>query len=379
MKVALVHDFLAEYGGAERVVEALHQLFPSAPLYVAFSDLDSFGSKKATFSKWDIRSTWLQHFPGVASLRSPLRLFAPSAFRSLDLSEYDVVISSSNAYHAKSVRVPNGKHVCYCHTPPRSLYGFDAASSWKKNPFIRLGGQIINHFLRQTDFAAAQKPDVIVVNSRTVAKRVKKYWRRDSVIIYPPVALVDRAASLPLIPAKDRSYYLFVNRLNFAKHPELAVQACLELGLPLKIVGSGPMSAELQTLVKNASARASTAPEIEFLGAVSDDQLMFLYAHARAVLYPVIDEDFGIVPIEAMAFGTPVLAHKSGGPTETIVAGETGLFFNRLNLSSLKQVILDSQAISWRSTQIRKHSAIYSQKNFQDQILSLVKQITQPS
>lgn len=370
MKIALVHDFLAEYGGAERVVESLHRLYPSAPLYVAFADLENFGSKKAAFSNLDIRPTWLQNFPAVAKLRSPLRIFAPSAFRHLDLSDYDLVISSSNAYHAKCVRVPNGKHICYCHTPPRSLYGFDAASSWKKNPLIRLGGQILNHFLRQTDFEAAQKIDQIVVNSRTVAKRVKKYWRRDSLVISPPVALVDRAASRALVPIFQRSYYLFVNRLNFAKHPEFAVQACLDLDLPLKVVGAGPMLEELKALV----ARQPGA-QIEFLGSVSDSQLISLYAHARATLYPVIDEDFGIVPVESMALGTPVIAHYSGGPTETIVDGVTGLFFKKLDLDSLKNAILLSQAVPWSPAKIKKHAQIYSEAAFATAMRQLVDQV----
>lgn len=369
MKIALVHDFLAEYGGAERVIESLHQLFPDAPLYVAFADLSNFGAKKSAFKDLNIRTTWLQHVPAISRLRSPLRLFAPSAFASLDLSAYDTVISSSNAYHAKSVRVPHGKHICYCHTPPRSLYGLDAASSWKKNFFIRCGGQILNHFLRQTDFEAAQKIDQIVVNSQTVAKRVKKFWRRDSLVIYPPVALVDRAASRKIKPNSDRSYYLFVNRLNFAKHPELAVQACLNLNLPLKVVGTGPMLDELKKLISGSSNH-----QIEFLGSVDDNKLISLYARAKAVLYPVIDEDFGIVPIEAMAFGTPVLAHYSGGPTETIIDHQTGLFFKKLNLQQLEKTILAAQKINWRPEKIHLHAQQFSDKCFKDKISALVKQ-----
>lgn len=368
-KIALVHDFLAEYGGAERVVEALHELFPEAPLFVAFADLRNFGSKKAVFEAMDIRTTWLQYIPSVAKLRSPLRLFAPSAFAQLDLSEYDIVISSSNAYHAKSVRVPNGTHFCYCHTPPRSLYGYDAASSWKKNPLIKAGGQLINHFLRQTDFAAAQNVDEIIVNSETVAKRVKKYWRRPSTVIYPPVAFVDQNKDNKIVPVQDRKYFLFVNRLNFAKHPELAVQACLDLDLPLKVVGTGPMLEELKEMVAEQKGK-----KIEFLGSVSDRQLAQLYSRARALLYPVIDEDFGIVPIEAMAFGTPVIAHYSGGPTETIVEGVTGLFFKRLDLASLKEAIEKFQQSSFNGKAIAAHVQQFSVKNFDKKIMDLIKE-----
>lgn len=374
MKIALVHDFLAEYGGAERVIESLHQLFPNAPLYVAFADLSNFGAKKSAFAHLDLRYTWLQRLPGVSRFRSPLRIFSPRAFRSLDLSAYDVVISSSNAYHSKSVLVPHGRHLCYCHTPPRSLYGLDAASNWKKNFFIRWGGQIFNHFLRQTDFEAAQKIDQIIVNSQTVAQRVKKFWRRDSVVIYPPVALVDRAASRKIKPNTERLYYLFVNRLNFAKHPELAVQACLNLNLPLKVVGTGPMLDDLKKLTANFPQH-----QIEFLGSIDDNRLISLYAQAKAVLYPVIDEDFGIVPIEAMAFGTPVIAHYSGGPTETIIDHQTGLFFKKLNLQQLEKTILAARKINWQPEKIHLHAQQFSDKSFKNKILTLVKQqLTMP-
>lgn len=369
-KIALAHDFLAEYGGAERVVESLHQLFPSAPLYVAFADLTHFGSHRDAFAKMKIHSTWMQHLPFVAKIRSPLRIFAPSAFAHLNLRGYDVVISSSNAYHAKSVKVPNGVHLCYCHTPPRSLYGYDAASTWKKNPLVKFGGQIINHFLRQTDFLAAQKIDQIIVNSRTTAARVKKYWRRDSLVIYPPVALVDPRRQI--LPAADRSYFLFVNRLNHAKHPEIAVQACLDLHLPLKVVGAGPLSAHLRQMTA-----AAPQSKIEFLGSVSDSQLSDLYAHAAAVLYPVIDEDFGIVPVEAMSFGTPVIAHRSGGPTETITDGVTGILFSDLTTGGLKKAIQVFQKTKFNYQKIAATTAKFSEKEFQRQILALVERSVQ--
>lgn len=365
-KVALVHDFLAEYGGAERVVEALHQLFPKAPLYVAFADLSSFGSQRKNFSKMDIRFTWLQYIPFVSRWRSPLRLLAPGAFAKLNLSTYDVVVSSSNAYHAKSVKVPKGVHLCYCHTPPRSLYGFDASSNWQKNPLVKLGGQLINHFLRQKDFLAAQKIDQIIVNSQTVAQRVKKYWRRESVVIYPPVALVEKAPKIS--PLKKRNYYLFVNRLNYAKHPEIAIQACLDLHLPLKIVGVGPLRSSLEQL-----SQKDRTSQIEFLGGVGDEELVKLYSGAKAVLYPVIDEDFGIVPIEAMAFGTPVIAHRSGGPTETIIENKTGVFFDDLKVASLKEAIQRAEQISFDFQTLHRQALKFSQKNFQDKILNLVE------
>ena len=223
MKIALVHDFLKEFGGAERVVEALHEIYPDAPIYTAFVDYEGLGPHADRIRQWDVRTTWAQQIPLITKLYSPLRFLAPFFFRSLDLSAYDVVISSTNAYYAKGIitnrhsgersesRIFGGSwtsqddkrkkqiHICYCHTPPRSLYGYATAMDWKKNPIIRAYGTIVNHFLRMYDFKAAQKIDYFIANSEEVKRRISKFYRRDSIVIYPPVN-VSSLSSRPTPP-----------------------------------------------------------------------------------------------------------------------------------------------------------------------------------
>src|SRR4030042_2094720 len=208
MKVALVHDFLIEYGGAERVLEALHEIYPKAPVYTAFYNPKSLGSQTKKFKNWKIITSWGTKLPFWQQLVSPYRVFSKSFFENFDLSLFDLVISSSNMYMAKAVKVSNGVHICYCHTPPRFLYNYPTALNWRKNPILRPVGEIINHFMRVWDFEAAQSPksrrvkepesqsyegrvDYFIANSKEVQTRIKKFYRRDSKVIYPPASLCE--------------------------------------------------------------------------------------------------------------------------------------------------------------------------------------------
>lgn len=375
MKIALVHDYLREYGGAERVLEVLHELFPEAPIYTAFVDRQALGQNWSRFANFDLRESQITKLPFYKKLFSPMRIFAKWAFEKLDLSAYDLVISSSNAYFAKAVKVPNGRHVCYCHTPPRVLYGYSAKSNWQANLLTLFAGNFLNHFVRQMDFLAGQNPDIFVANSKETALRIKKFYKRDSVIINPPVKIVDQAQEFfsklsqteleELRQKKEKSYYLYVNRLAKAKHPELAVQVANHFGFKLKVVGSGAMLDELQKIAKS---------NIEFMGAVDDQKLQELYLSARALLYPVEDEDFGMVPIEAMAFGTPVIAHFSGGPKETILDKENGLFFTDLNSSSLSDAIKKFESsFVFDLLKIHQSSIKYSVANFSVKLKKLLE------
>lgn len=364
LKIALVHDYLREYGGAERVLEALHELFPEAPVYTAFTDPQAMGRHWEKFADWQIKTTWLAKLPLIKKLFSPLRILAPRAFADLDLSAFDVVISSSNAYFAKAVQVkPGAKHLCYCHTPPRALYGYTTKSNWRQNPFTRVIGEIMNHFLRMTDFEMAQKVDVFLANSAETQRRIKKFYRRDSTVVFPPVAVAAAAEFVHKNPPTSRDYYLYVNRLALAKHPELAVQVCTDLKLPLKVVGSGPMLEELKEMA---------GPTVEFMGAVSDEELHGLYAGAKALIYPVEDEDFGMVPVEAMAHGTPVIAHASGGVLETVIEEKTGMFFYELSLAGLKEAVLFSQRYDFSPKTCQKQAGQFSVSAFDQKIMKLV-------
>ncbi|MCD8484464.1 glycosyltransferase [Candidatus Woesebacteria bacterium] len=362
MKVALVHDYLREYGGAERVLETLHEMFPDAPVYVAFYDADRLGPQAQRFADWDIRETVLTRFPFYKRLASPYRVFSAWAFQQLDLSEYDVVISSTNMYMAKAVRTrSDAKHISYVHTPPRSLYGHSTMSDWKKNPLVRVGGELINFWMRYVDFQTAQNPDILIANSTTTQQRISKYYRRDSVVIYPPIQLVDR--KLPVLPKKERTHLLYVNRLGFSKHPEISVQVANHLGLPLQVVGTGAMENDLHEMA---------GPTVNLLGSVDDETLVDLYQHAEMVLYPVEDEDFGMIPIEAMAAGTPVIAHFSGEPRFTVQDGVNGVHVRNFAVQEWIETVREAREKKWSYKKIQQTADQYSLASFVSAVEKLI-------
>lgn len=237
MKVALAHDYLREYGGAERVLEALHEIFPDAPVYTSYVNFDSLGENSKRFKGWTIIPSWFQKVPFANKLLSPGRIFAPMMFESFNLSGYDLVISSSSATHlSKSVITkPETLHISYIHTPPRFLYGYTTSFNYKKHWWTRIGGEIINHFMRIYDFEVSQRPDILVANSKNIQKRIKKFYRRDSIVIYPPVDL----SEINLKKTKEE-YFLVLSRLARGKGVDLIIKACKQLDLPLKIAGTGP-------------------------------------------------------------------------------------------------------------------------------------------
>lgn len=361
MKIALVHDFLREYGGAERVVEALHDMFPEAPLYTAFVDWQALGKHASRFKNWDIRETKIAELPLYKKLFSPYRIFAAWAFEQLDLSEFDVVISSSNMYMAKAVKVrSDAKHFAYIHTPPRSLYGYTTRTNWQEKWWTKIPGELINVWMRYVDFTSAQRPDVLVANSFTTQQRIKKFWRRDSIIIPPPVAMVEKLPKMKM--KQDRDYLLFVGRLVWSKHPEVAVAVANELKLPLKVAGVGPLLAKLQE---------SAGKTTEFLGAVSDERLQELYQGARLVLFPAEDEDFGIVPIEAMACGAPVIAHQSGEPAQLLSAFPDQLVVD-YDLKKWSQAVKRAWQFKWDSQNIALSVVHYGADQFAKAIKKLI-------
>lgn len=370
LRIALAHDYLCEYGGAERVLEALHELFPQAPVFIAFADPQAMGVHWQRFADWDIRQSWLTRLPGYRKLFSPYRVFAPQFFSHFDLSEYDVVISSSNAYFAKAVQVPNGRHICYCHTPPRALYGYTTLSDWQRKPLIGFLGNLLNHYLRVVDYQVAQKVDIFVANSEETRRRIAKFYRRDAVVIHPPVAVPSETPRRLGTTQHEVGYYLYVNRLALAKHPEMAIEACAKRHLPLKVVGQGRMLPQLKQLTARYQART-----IEFLGGVNDQQLAELYQGARALLYPVEDEDFGMVPVEAMGYGVPVIAHASGGPLETVVDGQTGVLFDDLSAAGLLAALDRFEKLHFSPKAIHSFAQQFDKSHFQSKLLQLLTEI----
>lgn len=376
LKVALVHDYLREYGGAERVVEALHEIFPEAPLYVSFVDSSVTGIHWDKFKDWDIRESWLTTIPLYKKLFSPLRIFAPQYFSRFDLSDFDVIISSTNAYFSKAATTKKDDkgavHISYCHTPARSLYGYTTRTDWKSNPVTKFFGTLINHYLRIWDVRIARENvDYFLANSHETQRRIQKFYRLDSTVIYPPIEINEKRnfSNVAKLPKKD-GYFLVVGRVAASKHVDLAIEAAKELGFNLKVVGAGKGLDVLQDMAGDYLGK-----NIEFLGAVSDEELYDLYENASALLYPAEDEDFGMVPIEAMGHGIPVIVHKSGGPLETVKEGMNGYFFNEFTVDDFGKVIKKVQTTKWNKQKIYEYSLTFNKDRFKKEIKDFVDKV----
>ena len=368
MKVALAHDYLREYGGAERVLETLHEIFPNAPVYTAYVNLDAMGENGKRFKNWKIYPSWFQKFPFANQLLSPFRIFGPMMFESFDLSEYDLVISSSSATHLSKAVItkPETLHISYIHTPPRFLYGYVTSFNYKKHWWTRLGGEIINHFMRIYDFEVSQRPDILIANSKNIQARIQKFYRRDSVVIYPPIDISEIK-----LQKKKQDFFLVLNRLVRGKGTEVIVNAATKLGIQLKVAGTGP---EMDNLKKLAGKN------IEFLGWVSDEERIKLLQKAKALIVASEDEDFGITSIEAQAAGTPVIAPSSGGFLETVVdqgnrQQATGILYGGLGLVTVEALVAALQRFDladFDPENLRKNAERFSKERFKKEILELV-------
>lgn len=362
MKVALVHDYLNEFGGAERVLLALSEIYPQAPIYTAFALEGSPAWDR--FKDRRIIESWAAKIPGFRTkLHSPLRFLTPLIWESFNLNDYDVVISSSSWFMPKGVLTrPETVHICYCHTPPRYLYGYATSIEWQKYWPIRIYAHLINKKLREYDFLSSQRVDVFVANSENVARRIEKFYRRDSVVIHPPVEINSK---LEIRNSKlDKNYYLTGGRLVGAKHFDLAIMAANKLGVTLKIYGDGPLRNELQKI---------SGKTVEFLGRVSEVELVALYRGAKAFIALAEDEDFGITPVEAMAHGCPVTAYKGGGYLETIAEGQTGVFVEDLNIDSVIKAISKLDTLSFEAETLHKHSQKFNNERFTQELRKLVR------
>ena len=314
MKVALVHDYLTQAGGAERVVAAFHDMYPEAPLYTSVYDAEKTLS---CFKKMDIRTSFLQAWPLASRRLHKLALaLYPMAFEQFDLDSYDVVLSSSSSFAKGVITGPDTCHICYCHTPARFAWrqhGYMANSALLRllSPLMR--GTLKD--LRMWDVDSTNRIDYIVANSYNVARRIRKFYRREAAaVIHPPVE-TKKYSIAP--PDEVGDHFLIVSRLLGYKRIDLAIEACNRMGHPLRIIGTGP---ELKALQKIAG------PTVTFLGSPSDSEVAREYSRCRALILPG-EEDFGITPLEAMASGRPVVAFGAGGALETVIDGGTGLFF----------------------------------------------------
>jgi len=362
MRIALVHDYLNQYGGAERVLTAFCEMFPEAPIYTLVYDARLTGY---AFEGRRIKTSFLQRIPFVASKHRYFPIFMPYAVEQFDLSDYDLVISDSGSYAKGIITKPGTLHISYCHTPHRYIWdnSHRLIEEFGYPRFVKIFGPIFTTYVRLWDEHAAERVDAFIANSQFVQRRIKKYYHRDSQVIYPPVDCDKFYVGCP-IPRiySDNYYFLMVGRLVPYKKFGLAVRVFNKLGLPLKIIGDGP---ELKNLQKIASKN------IEFLGLVSEQYLPEYYTYAEALIFPQ-EEDFGVVAVESMASGRPVVAYRAGGALEIIKEGEDGIFFDEQTEESLVGAIRKFQTMQFDSKLIREHAMRFDKERFKKEVLDFI-------
>lgn len=353
MKIALVHDDLVQWGGAERILLGLCELFPEAPIYTSVYD-DKNPILRQSFSSRKVITSFIQKIPGWRSFYKPLLPLYPIAFEQFDFSGFDLVVSQTTRFAKSILTKPQTKHICYCHTPPRFLWNF---SGEKTSGLLKL----YFNFLRKYDFISAKRVDVWVAGSKNAQGRIKDVYKADSTVIYPFVDL-DRFTS---VESFDGGYLLVISRLNTYKRVDLAVKAATRLKIPLKVVGVGPESAALVRLV---------GPTVEFLGQVSDKLLVQLLAGCKALIIAA-EEDFGLTPLEAQALGKPVVAYGKGGVLESIIPGETGFFFEDQTFESLLTALDKLDKKGFNGIQCKSQAMKFSKENFLLQFKDLVNRV----
>ena len=353
MKIAFVHEYLNQFGGAERMLLALCAVFPDAPIYTLFYDKNATGG---VFANREVRTSFLQKIPFVKKHHRGFPLLMPLAIEQFDFSDFDIVISISASFAKGIITKPHTKHICFCLTPPRFLwddshkfveeFGYPAVIKNIIPPFIS--------YLRIWDKEASYRVDEFWAISKFIKERIKKYYSSDSNLIYPPLDI-----SKFYVSNDQGDYFLMVGRLVAYKRFDLGIKAFNKFGFSLKIAGVGPEFKKLRKMAKD---------NIEFLGSVSDDQLASLYSKTKALVFPQ-EEDFGIVPLEAMASGRPVIAFRSGGAIETIVEGKTGAFFDEQTVDSLAYAVKNFDASKFRSDECIKQAEKFDVAVFRNKVL----------
>lgn len=357
MKLALVHDWLNQMGGAEDVLDALVNLYPASPLYTSIYAPDLMPDRYRT---WDIRTLWIDRMPAIHSHHQPYLPLYPLAWGGLDLSAYDVVLSNKSGFCIGLQHGADTLHICYCLAPTRYVWQID---SYIAREGIGRPLQIVLRpliaALRRWDYRAAQRVNHFIAISTEIQARIKTYYGRDSVVIYPPI---DTERFQPSNTVED--YFLIVSRLIPYKRIDLAVQAATRLGLPLKIGGKGRDLERLQALA---------GPTVEFLGYVPDDKLPDLMARCKAFLFPGL-EDFGITPVQAQAAGRPVISFGGGGALDTVLPGKTGELFYEMTVDSLAAVMQAFDAGRYTPATLHAHAERFDTQVFNRQITDFVEQ-----
>ncbi len=362
MKIAVVHDYFTQLGGAEKVADEIFGMLPGASL---LSLVAMENCLPACLKGVRITTSWMQMMPRIADYYRWYFLLYPLAVRSLDLSQYDLVVSSSSGY-AKGIRTArDAMHVCYCHTPMRWVWDLERYSQCERLSSSQraLLPRLIS-WLRMWDEAAARQPDHFIANSNTVAQRIKAIYKRKAEVIHPPIDLNRFQMS-----HEDGDHYLILSRLVSYKRLDLAVKACSRLNRKLLVIGDGPHRQALE---------AQAGPSVIFCGRLSDKQVDYQVARCRALIFPG-EEDFGMAPLEVAAAGKPCIAYRAGGATETIVEGVTGVFFDDQDVDSIVAAILDFERRTWFAEDLRHHAEGFGTGVFQEKMRSFLTRLGVPA
>lgn len=360
-RVALVHDWLNQLGGAEDVLVALKRLFPTAPVFTSIYDRERM---PASWRAWDIRPNWMDRLPGIHRHHQPyMPLYALAFGASRVPAGYDVILSNKSAFcFAMGAANPSARRICYCLTPTRFIYDFDAYAARESIPAIAVPAlRLANAALRRFERAAAQRIDTFIAISSEVRRRIRALYGRESTVVYPPV---DVAHFTPGPSAAPGDYFFIASRLLPYKRIDLAIRACARLGLRLVIAGDGRDRPRLERL-------AAASGGVTFLGRVSDERLLELLRGCRAFIFPGL-EDFGIAPINAMACGRPVIAFAAGGALDTVHDGETGLLFPEQTVESLADALVRFDGVRFAPGLLRKHAESFSVERFEAELLSVI-------
>ncbi|OGG39187.1 hypothetical protein A2127_02680 [Candidatus Jorgensenbacteria bacterium GWC1_48_12] len=360
MKVAILHDYLNQFGGAERVLIALLEVFPNADLYtLLYDEKKTFG-----FFRKNIKGTSFLDIPFVRARHRAFIPLMPLAVKSVRSSEnYDLVISSTAGY-AKGMPIRGSYHISYCHSPLRYAWEIDYLKNLEISPWPLHKSVLhpIAKWLRRWDKRASRSVNLFIANSGYIAEKIRSYYGRDSMVVYPPV---DGNVFYPEPKAARKDYYLMVGRLLYYKGFDLGIKAFNKLKKPLKIVGSGPEINKLREI--------ANPDYIEFIPFLGDDELRRVYSDAKALIFPQI-EDFGLVAAEALSCGTPVIAYNQGGGREIVQHKETGFLFNEQSVPAIQEAVRDFEAVSFDRVRIARAAKRFSKESFRNEIRKIVKE-----
>ncbi len=359
LKLALVADWLPVFAGAEHVIADFCDIWPDAPIYTTIANYKKIGP----LADKDIRTSSLQKWYRILGKHEPLLPWMPRTLEKIDLRGYDVIVSSSHAVGKGIIPPSTAKHICYCHTPMR--YAWEMEEQYLHDfhipKFLRKAVKKRLKYLRRWDLSTAKRTDVFLANSSATQERIKRTYNRDSIILHPPVS--DRFYNIPFAKKnKDHTYFLAVGRLVPYKRFDLLVEAANKLQFSLKIVGTGQDASRLKKIA---------GPTVEFLGFVPDDKLAKLYRGAGALIFPQV-EDAGVVPIEAQACGTPIVAFEEGGILDTVEENKTGIFFREQTVDSIKEALDVLDHATFDPNAIRAHAAQFSSKEFKRKLKEIV-------